>query len=140
VMEVESSGYHERYVRFALTDIKAVFIEPSSRRTWWGIWWGVWLVIFVIKVIWGLVSGDGAIGSLLMAVLFAIPFTWNLVLGPTCRVWLVTRVQTVALGSLVRTNKAKQILETLRPQIAAAQAQPTSPESQASPTSVEPAQ
>jgi hypothetical protein len=56
---------------------------------------------------------------------------WNHLLGPGCRAYLMTGVQTTVLPSLVRMNKARKVLQKLAPQIAAiqwVQATPAAPE------------
>jgi hypothetical protein len=52
---------------------------------------------------------------------------WNTLLGPSCKAYVVTGVQTAQLPSLVRRRKARKVLARLQPLIAALQADMTAP-------------
>jgi hypothetical protein len=120
IMQVDSSGYSESYQRFQFLDIQGFFIRDSARRIYWNLFWGMIALTAGLAFIGGVINGDLGVSPvfLFIATVFLI---WNNALGVSCRVYLVTRVQTVALGSLVRKRKARKVLGRLQPLIEAAQ-------------------
>ncbi len=122
ILQVESTGYTESYQRFGFSDIQAFFIAGSNRRTWWNVIWGIWILITGIFFLAAITSHEvPAVSSVFLAI--GIGFVvWNNALGKSCRVYVVTKVQTVQLGALARRRKAQRILGRLQPMIEAAQA------------------
>lgn len=121
LMIVRSNGYIERYQRFQLSDIQAFTIGPSNRRENWNIFWGCVGLIALIPLIITLVEHDVPYVSASFLLVALGVITANLALGPTCKVFLVTRVQTVWLP-LVRRRRAERTLAELEPLVQAAQA------------------
>jgi hypothetical protein len=120
LMQVDSNGYSESYQRFQYTDIQGFFIRGSDRRLYWNLFWGVIALISGLFFIGLARSGDLGVSVVFLAIA-TVFLIWNNALGPSCRVFLVTRVQTAAIGSLVRRRKARKILGRLQPLIEAAQ-------------------
>jgi hypothetical protein len=123
LMVVRSTGYTESYTRLQLSDIKAVFLASSDRRMWWAIVWtllaGGSAFAFVFNLIWN----TRPIFSAIFLAIGIAALVWNHLLGPGCRAYVVTKVQTIQLPSLVRLKRARAILlMRLEPQIVAAQA------------------
>jgi len=121
VMQVESTGYSERYQRFQFGDIQGFFVLGSSRRFYWScVGWVATLIpaISVGRVLWEEETPAFSAVFLILGLTFLI---WNYALGPACKVRLVTKVQTVPLGALVRRRKALKVLGRLQPLIEAAQ-------------------
>lgn len=122
LMIVRSTGYNESYTRIQLSDIKAVFLVAGERRRWWAL---IWLIIFgwsgVLFAI-GLGDRDVPYVSGIFLALGTTGLIWNHLLGPSCRAYVVTGVQTAPLPSLVRRKKARHVLARLEPLVAAAQA------------------
>jgi hypothetical protein len=120
---VHSMGVTEEYRRVQLRDIKGLFVIGSDRRLYWSLPWGVIAAISGIVLGNDLYNGDFpgpfSIGFFAVAV---IALGWNYLLGPGCRVFVVTGVQTAPLPSVVRRRKADKILARLAPLITAAQA------------------
>lgn len=122
LMVVTNTGYSESYARVQLRDIKGFFVTSSDRRLGWGIGWLVFAVVFAITVGVALANGEQPIYSSIFLVLTSTGFVWNHVLGPGCKVFVVTGVQTAELPALVRRKKAHRVLGRVQPLIEAAQA------------------
>jgi hypothetical protein len=131
LLSIDSTGYTENYKRFYFRDIQAITIEKT--RTWqiWNFIWGTSIFISVALAVatkpagppsgW---SADGMVGLFVcggISLLLLIFFLINLLLGATCKCYLRTAVQIEELSSLRRIRKTSQILEKIRPLIAAAQ-------------------
>lgn len=121
LMIAQSSGYTEQYQRFQYSDIQAILARDSDRRMIWNVVWVVGSVISVIPLISALLTHQTPIISSVFTGLFAVAITINLLMGPSCRVYLVTRVQTAALP-IVRRKKAERLFARVQPLIQAAQA------------------
>lgn len=134
LMLVKSTGYTEEYLRYNFSDIQAFMLGPSSRRMFWNLGWGALAFTFGILVLNGLLRHSTPIASSIGLVIVAVFFLINYLLGPSCSVFLVTRVQTVWLP-IVRRGKFDRIVQRVQPLIEAAQAdlqpapeaQPTTP-------------
>jgi hypothetical protein len=122
LMQVDSNGYTEEYQRFQFSDIQGFFITPSSRRLYWSLFWGVILLIAGLALIGAALNAEVPGASLVFTVISLGFLIWNIALGASCRVFLVTRVQTVPLGALGRRRKANRVLGRIQPLIEAAQA------------------
>lgn len=122
LMIVSSSGYHESYARIELADLKGVFLVPSERRMGWGIAWGLLALAFGVVAVVTAVGGSAPVFSGCFLLLSLGAGIWNHQLGPGCRAFAVTGVQTAKLPALVRRNKARRVLARLQPLIEQAQA------------------
>ena len=120
-MLVRATGYSEQYQRFQLSDIQALVVNPSHRRQNWGIAWGVILFIALIPFVVSFLHYETPIVSSIVLAVAVVFLLINHLLGPTCRVFLVTQVQTVRLP-MVRRRRADKVVARLRPLIEAAQA------------------
>lgn len=122
LMIVTSTGYTESYARLELRDIKGFFITASDRRMGWGIAWGLFSALFVAIFIanWG-DPAPPIFSGIFLALSLGL-FAWNHLLGPGCRAYAVTGVQTAPLPAIVRMKKARAVLGRLQPLIEAAQA------------------
>ena len=115
---VTATGWSENYWRFYFRDIQGLYLQPDRRRMHWSVVWGGFGTLFTLFV---LLVGESLPAALCAGVLFLIPFIWNLLLGPGCRVYVITAVQTTRLEPLARERKARRVLAELRPVIQAAQ-------------------
>lgn len=122
LLVLSSSGYHEEYRRIQFRDIQGFFIMASERRGSWALAWGIWTAISGLVLAGNLIMGTWPVVSGVFLAIGAVVLLWNYLLGPGCNVYVVTRVQTQPLPSLVRKKKARQVLARLAPLIAAAQA------------------
>ncbi len=121
IMQVESTGYGENYQRFRFEDIQAIFIAASERRLWWNVIWGIWIIVPALKFIGALINGQPPVGSSIFLLIGLIFLGWNNLLGPSCRVFLVTKVQTVRIGAISRRRTLHRVLARIQPLITAVQ-------------------
>lgn len=122
LMIVRSTGYNENYSRLQLSDLKGVFLTATERRLWWGIFWAIFTVLGGTVMAIALVTKETPIVSVFFFALGVIGLVINHRLGPGCRAYVLTGVQTAELPSLVRFKQAQRVLARLQPLIAAAQA------------------
>lgn len=120
-MQVESSGYSESYQRFQFSDVQGFFIQASSRRLYWNLFWSLWALVAAIPFIFALVEEEVPGASLVFLIIAAGFLLSNNLLGPSCRVYLVTKVQTLHLAGVARRRKANAVLGRLQPLIERAQ-------------------
>ncbi|MBK8475618.1 MAG: hypothetical protein IPL39_04720 [Opitutaceae bacterium] len=124
---VTSSGYSESYQRFYFRDIQCLVAADSIR-------YGVFNAVF------GTILGFCGIAAAIAAsstgvspwiLLFLLPalllLLWNLYLGRTCKVTLMSGVQSVVLPPLSRFRRTRKVFARLVPLIEAAQAALTPP-------------
>ena len=118
---VTSTGYTEEYRRIDFDKIQGVITVSSERRTSWAIGW---MVVAALSVIWigaSYVTGGRPVVPYFFLGFGLLGFTWNHLLGPTCKVYVMTGVQTLQLPSIVRTRKATRVLARIEPLITEAQ-------------------
>jgi hypothetical protein len=102
---VQNTGYTEEYKRVAYGQIQQGMIS------------GAILLLVLLSPLWGLPwLAAGLIGAP-----FILWFMINLVLGPTCRCYINTHVQTVQLPAPRRENKVPILLAFLKSQIPSSQ-------------------
>ena len=118
---VISNGASETYQRFRYADIQAVTVSPTRLRAAWNTAWGVLMLVFAISAFSTGWSGGNIVGWLVLFGLALVFAAINQLRGPTCRVFLVTRVKTVRLP-FRRRRKADAVLAELQPVIREAQA------------------
>lgn len=121
LLVLNSTGYNETYRRIQFRDIQAFFTVESERRGTWALVWGVFAGISAFVLLASLITGRAPVFSAIFTGLGFVALIWNHLLGPGCRVHVITGVQTLRLPSLVRTKKARRVLGKLAPLIEAAQ-------------------
>jgi len=122
LLVVGSTGYNEEYRRIQFRDIQGIFTIGSERRLYWSLPWAVLALfsgLFVLNTVYHR-QNPYVSGALLT--IAAIVLLWNQLLGPGCKVFVVTGVQTLRLPSIVRRRKAQKVLARLQPLIAMEQA------------------
>ncbi|RXK53327.1 hypothetical protein ESB00_16655 [Oleiharenicola lentus] len=119
LLHVQSTGYTESYRRFYLRDIQCMLVVHTGRRTYLAI---TLAAIALIIVAFMSQMGAGVVGFGILAAIFAPLFLWNHLLGPGCRVVVVTAVQQENVASLCRLPKTRRVLGEVRTLIEAAQA------------------
>jgi hypothetical protein len=128
LLVVQSTGYTEDYRRIQLRDIQGVFVIESERRNGWAV---LWICLGMLGAgFFGInffSTDDLPIKSLVLLAIAVIGGLWNHLLGETCKVYVLTGVQTLELPSLVRRYKVKKVLARLEPLIADAQRTLASP-------------
>jgi hypothetical protein len=122
LLVVSSSLLAEDYRRVALGDVQAIFIYSDGRRLLWALAWGALLVFSGVFVINGFHSVGGPRISLVFLAIGAAGLIWNLLRGPGCCGYLVTRVQTLRLPGFRRRPRGRRVLGRLGEAIARAQA------------------
>jgi hypothetical protein len=125
---VDSNGYTETYKRFYFRDLQAFTFTLTKRRLVWncilGIATGICLLGWAIDLLSSPpVTAAGIITGTIVTAIFAVPLLLNNLLGPTCRCYLKTAVQTEELPPLKRLFRARKIMARLRPLISQAQSQ-----------------
>ncbi len=130
---VRSTGYSEHYARLRLHDIKGFFTLGGDRRLGWGLVWGVVLFFSGIVAIVGWQRDEAPIASSIVAGIALVILVWNQLLGPACRMYVVTDVQVLPLPAVVRRSRARRLLARLQPMILEAQADLVSTASVATP-------
>ena len=110
---VQNTGYTEEYKRIAYGDIRYLMVVQTHGQIQQGMVSGAILLLILISPLWSLPwLAAGLIGAP-----FFLWFLVNLVLGPTCRCYLNTHVQTVQLPAPRRENKVPILLAFLKSQI-----------------------
>ena len=121
LLVVTSTGYTEEYRRILFTNIQGIFTLASSRRASFALFWGFLAVLGAIIAAISYFSEQTPIGSLIVFGIGVVGLLWNHLLGPTCKVYVLTGVQTLQLPAVVRRRKAKKVLAKIELLIAAAQ-------------------
>lgn len=121
LLVVTSTGYTEEYRRILFQNIQGFFTIRSERRTYWAIFWIIIAGLSGIFMTATLTGGGTPIASLIFLVIGTVGAIWNYLLGPSCKVYVLTGVQTLQLPSMVRKRKARKVLAKIVPLIAEAQ-------------------
>lgn len=119
ILQTASTGYTETYKRFYLRDIQAIIIQKSFWGKLFNGFWGFLAVAFALPGF----DASGAAAFLMWSVggFFGFCLLVNITLGPTCRCYIRTAVQTERLSAVTRISTARRLLKVLRRLIAAAQ-------------------
>jgi hypothetical protein len=121
LLVVISTGYTEQYRRIQLNNIKGFFVVSSERRSSWMIFWIIIAMLGGIFIMFNFSVGEIPVKSVIFLAIGALGLTWNHLLGPSCKVYVLTGVQTLQLPSLRRRRKAHKVLAKIEPLIADAQ-------------------
>lgn len=118
LLQVQSTGYTETYQRFYLRDIQALQVVHGDRRLYYGLTFaGIGLIASLIALA---AEGEWPVFAIIWGVLLPL-LLWNHLLGPGCRVVIITAVQQERIPSLSRLPKTRRVLAELKPLIEAAQ-------------------
>lgn len=119
VLLVEANLMTERYQRFWLKDIQGFMTGPSSESRWvTGI--SLLLILFFAMLALTLGSDAGVVFTVLACVV--APFLlYGLLLGRTCRFYVITAVQRTQWTNVARRGQVRKLLARLEPLIAEAQ-------------------
>lgn len=125
---VTSSGYSESYQRFYFRDIQCLVAADSIR---YAVLNAVFGTILLFCGIGAAIAAGSRNGLSPWILLFVLPplslLLWNLYLGRTCKVTLMSGVQSVVLPPLSRFRRTRKVFARLVPLIEAAQAALTPP-------------
>jgi len=123
LLALRRSGYDESAKRFFFNDIQAVTVQTNGARTLIAFALGAVLAGFGILVGVGLnsESEDTYYGAMFVSSVVGIPlllvFIVNLLMGPTCSVYLHTAVQVERLTALSRLRTARKCMAILAQRI-----------------------
>jgi hypothetical protein len=110
---VQSTGYTEEYKRIAYPDIRYLMVMETYGQTRQGMASGAIILLIFFCHLFGLPWL--AVG--LMSTPFLVWFAANIMLGPSCRCYLNTHVQTVQLPAPRRMKKVPVLRAFLQSQI-----------------------
>lgn len=119
VLAVTSSGYTDNYKRFYFRDIQGILVEDSDRSFYIKISFSLLLAALLIICV---LSGATWSSYLFWTLILGTPIVMDIVKGPTCKVFLVTQVQSVRLKAISRRARLEKFLQAVQPLIEAAQA------------------
>lgn len=122
LLVVTSSGFSESYQRFYFRDIQAFAVADSVRFAVYNAVTGCVLGFLGLIALLNTLLGKGVSGFILIPAAPAlIVLAWNLFLGRTCKVTLLSGVQSVALRPLSRFRRTRKVFARIVPLIEAAQ-------------------
>lgn len=137
---VTSTGFSESYQRYYFRDVQALVVSDSNRFVVLLAVTGVALFFLGISALMAVLFGNGVSPWILLPTIPTfIVFLWNLILGRTCKVHIVTGVQTVPLPPLSRFRRTRRVFAKIVPLIEAAQASLVPPPIGDTPTGAPPA-
>ncbi|HLP06690.1 MAG TPA: hypothetical protein VK178_00890 [Opitutaceae bacterium] len=119
---VTSTGFSESYQRYYFRDIQALVVTDSNRFLLILAITGCLLLFLGLGALLAVASNGVSPWILLPTIPTFIVFLWNLILGRTCKVHIVTGVQTVPLPPLSRFRRTRRVFAKIVPLIEAAQA------------------
>jgi hypothetical protein len=108
---VEWAFFRERYKRFSYKDIHAVVMHRTRLHWVWISVWGALALVF--GVIAYLVPGTPYVSGTFL-VIFLAALAGNLLLGPSCLVFLQTAVQRQRIWTLRRVRTAAKAMDRIR--------------------------
>lgn len=115
---VESVFFMENYKRFFYRDIQSIVVQRGGVHTLWSAIWGV--PAFICCLVAFLVQGTPYVSGIFASV-FLLALGINLVLGPSCSVYLQTGVQIQKIESLKRIRTARKAIARIKELVEAAQ-------------------
>ena len=110
---VQNTSYTEEYKRVSYPDIRYLMVMRTQAQLWQGIISAAIILLILLST-----HGRGPwIFTAILCIPFVIWFVVNLLLGPTCRCYLNTHVQTVQLPAPRRMKKVPVLRAFLLSQI-----------------------
>ncbi len=112
---VNSSGYAERYYRFYLADLQAVYMRRTTQGVWINLAAGVVGGVMLLSGLGFLSEGitGGFIGFVIAAVVFFAVMGVNMVTGPTIDCYIRTTSGITRIGAIDRLKKGAKFVEAL---------------------------
>jgi hypothetical protein len=108
---VSSSFFKERYRRFYYNDIQSIILQRTGNHWIWTCVWGALALLF--GIIASAVSGTAYVSGT-FSVIFLAALLTNILMGPSCNVFLQTAVQLQRISSLRRVRTANKALEKIK--------------------------
>lgn len=133
---VTGNTMSETYRRFYFSDIQALQFRKNFYGKAYNIAFAGLLLLFLAPEMFS--SGDKLIVTRIMAAIWAVLLTVNLIKGSTCTTTLLTAVQSEPIPSLHRVRNTQRVLRAIVPLIEAAQGPVSGPQTMPSkPTRME---
>lgn len=133
LLVMDCSGFEERYRRFFYTDIQAIVIRKTASGRVMNLVLGFFSALFLIGA--AALGNEGLVILGAVGVLLLILLVVNVVQGPTCAVFIKTRVQLHRVKAFSRLASTHRCVEDLFRRIQQAQAS-LGPSAAVSPDSV----
>ncbi|MGD9216899.1 MAG: hypothetical protein PVJ84_18955 [Desulfobacteraceae bacterium] len=111
LLYVESLFFKERYKRFYYKDIQLLLLKRNTIHWAWTFVWGALALVFGIIAI-AVSQAPYVSGTLLACCLAAL--LANLIMGPSCTVYLQTAVQVQKLANLRRVRTAGKVMTVIK--------------------------
>lgn len=118
LLRVETMFVKQYYKRFFYKDIQSIVVMRTSSHIVWAFVWGIPTFFLGLLAI----TGTGSVYfSTISAVVFFFAMVLNLVMGPSCTVYLQTAVQRQKLSSITRVRSARKVITKIKGRIEEAQ-------------------
>lgn len=111
LLYVESLFFRESYKRFDYNDIQTVWLRRTGTHWVWSFVWGA--LTLLSGLIAFLVPGPPYVSGAFLAI-FLLALVANLLMGPSCVVYLQTAVQLQKLASLKRVRTAGKVMTRIK--------------------------
>lgn len=111
LLYVEALFFKESYKRFDYNDIQTILLQRTGTHLVWSFLWGALTFLFGIIVF--IVPGPPYVSGAFLAI-FLIALLANLIMGPSCIVYLQTAVQLQKLASLRRVRTAGKVMTRIK--------------------------
>lgn len=108
---VESVFFKESYKRFYYNDIQSIVLQRTGTHLIWTFVWGALALLFGAIAFW--VPGPPHVSGTFM-VIFLAALLMNIIMGPSCSVYLQTAVQRQKILSLKRVRTANKVMTRIK--------------------------
>ena len=109
---MQSTFFTEEYKRIFFRDIRYVEIRPTTAQVWMAVVSGILTVLIGLLYFLYL----PVVAVVIFSSPFVVWFVLNLILGPTCKCYIGTKVQTLELPAPKRVKKVATLIAFLRAQ------------------------
>jgi hypothetical protein len=110
---VQSAGYTEEYKRVFYRDVRYAIARKDQGQVWQGVVSGCFFLAACLLFL----TPMHPVGVAIICFPFLIWFVLNLVLGPTCRIYINTDVQTIELPVPRRLGRLPKLVTFLNTKI-----------------------
>lgn len=115
LLHIATGIFVEEYKRFYFRDIQSLIVHKSNS---WLVWNFVLLFLaFVSALITGAFADIERMAAGIITILLILIVLISFIRGPGCVCYIQTSVQTQRLRSISRINKAKKIMDFLKPMV-----------------------
>ncbi len=121
LLEVESTGWSEKYRRYFYRDIQSIIVRRTTRGLWISVILGAFCASIGGLAFYYRDIPEALVSLTTLATVFFILLLQNLLRGPTCQARITTPVGGNPLRSLNRLRPARKVLARVLPLIKQAQ-------------------